>query len=217
MTRTRLPSGEATGPVASIFMLLALVAIAAGIVAGWLSGRRLPTRRRRRQWHAVALLVGGGVMVLAGGRALGGTAGLVLLAVGYGLLVLFATANVRRPGLVLVAVGLVANLAVVLTDHGMPVRGLPAGVAAAGHHHGLSSRDQLTALADTIHVAALHETISPGDVLVALGGAVGFFAWLEPRPRRTATGAPATHAATDTARPTGGARSNGAGRTAGIA
>jgi hypothetical protein len=167
-------------------MLLAAVAIVAGTLAGWLSGRRLPARRR--PWRAAALMPAGAAMVLAGGRWIGGASGLVVLVAGYGLLAVFAAANRRRPGLVLVAAGLLANLAVVTADHGMPVRGLPAGVQVAGHHHGLSTRDHLAALADTIRVAPLGETISPGDVLVTLGGAVGLFTWLEPRPVRRRTG-----------------------------
>jgi hypothetical protein len=107
-----------------------------------------------------------------------------LAAGGYALLAGFALLNHRHAGLVLVAAGLLANLLVIGVDGGMPVRGLPAGVPVDGLHHGLSAGDSLTGLSDTVRLAPLHEIVSPGDLLVALGGAVAVFSWLEPGPAR---------------------------------
>ncbi len=161
-------------------MLLAVLALVAGAAAGWLAGRRLPAGEGT--WRVVGLVPAGAVPLALGGRWVGGGAGVGLAVAGYALLIAFAALNSRRAGLVMVAVGLVGNLAVIGVDRGMPVQGLPAGVPAAGLHHGLSSRDHLTGLADTIRVGLLHETVSPGDVLVALGGAAAVYSWLEPPP-----------------------------------
>lgn len=161
-------------------MLLALLALAAGAAAGWLAGRRVPAAAG--PWRLPVLVPAGAGLLAAGSRWVGGTAGVTVAAVGYAVLAGFALLNVRRAGMVLVAAGLLANLLVIGLDGGMPVRGLPPGVPAAGLHHGLSSRDHLSGLADQIRVVPLHETVSPGDVLVALGGAVALYAWLEPGP-----------------------------------
>ena len=47
-----------------------------------------------------------------------------ILLAGYVLLICFAVRNAGLTGMVLVAVGLLANLAVIAVDGGMPVRGL---------------------------------------------------------------------------------------------
>jgi hypothetical protein len=162
-------------------MLLAVVALVAGGLAGVAAGRGLPARPPR--WRLPGLLVVGGALVVSA-RWIPGRLGWLGLVVGYGALVSFAGANWRRAGLVLVTIGLLANGAVVAADDGMPVSGLPPGVTATGHHQGLRSGDHLTALADDIRVAPLGETVSAGDLLVAVGGAVAAFAWMEPRRRR---------------------------------
>lgn len=166
-------------------MLLAVLALAAGALAGWLSGRR--PGFRAGSWRAPALVPAGAALLLAGARFVGGGPGVGCMAAGYSLLTAFAVANARHPGLALVGVGLVANLVVIVANGGMPVRGVPPGLGTGGHHHGLSSRDRLTALSDTVALSALHETVSPGDVVVALGGAVAVFFWLAPAPS-TGTG-----------------------------
>lgn len=176
-------------------MLLALLAVAAGALAGWLSGRR--PGFRAGSWRAPALVPAGAVLLLAGARFVGGGSAVGCMAAGYALLAAFAVANARHPGLALVAVGLVANLVVTVANGGMPVRGVPPGLGTGGRHHGLSSRDRLSALSDTVRLSPINETVSPGDVVVALGGAVAVFFWLSPVPsgltraaRRRRRGAP---------------------------
>ena len=63
-----------------------------------------------------------------------------VLVAGYLLLVGFALRNAGLTGMVLVAFGLLANLAVIVVDGGMPVRGLPAGAADGPRHHGDTPR-----------------------------------------------------------------------------
>jgi hypothetical protein len=168
-------------------MLFAGAAVMAGILAAWAAGRHAPPdpwAAAVRGWRWPALLGAGVVLMLAGQRWIPGLVGLGLLEAGYVLALVFAAANLRRAGLVLIGLGLLANLAVIGIDWGMPVRGLAAAVPAAGHHHGLSSRDHLAVLTDDLRPPGGHETLSPGDILLALGGAVAVFFWLEPRPRR---------------------------------
>ena len=165
-------------------MLLAVLALVTGAAAGWLTGRRPPGRGRSAKgrpaggWHAAGLIAVGAVL-LGASRWVGGGAGVGVMAAGYAFLVAFAAANSRHPGMVLIAAGLLANLLVVLLNAGMPVRDMPAGVTLAGHHHGLSARDHLTGLADTVRISPLDETVSPGDIILAVGGCVAAFFWLE--------------------------------------
>ena len=163
-------------------VLLAVMALVAGALAGGLAGRTIPARPPR--WTRPALLVAGVALVLTS-RWIPGPPGGATLALGYGTLAGFAAANWRRAGLLLVTAGLLANAAVVAADDGMPVTGLAPGVAAGPHHHGLGAGDHLTALGDDIRIGPLGETVSPGDLLVAIGGALAAFAWLEPRRRNS--------------------------------
>lgn len=165
-------------------MLVALIALCAAAAAGWLAGRRPPEGERRRgdRWRHLLLVLVGAALIGAGDRLASGGAGTVLAAAGYVLVIGFLLANRSRAGLVLVALGLTANLVVIVADSGMPVRGLAPGRTTDGHH-GLAPGDRLTGLADTIRVSPAGETLSPGDLLAIAGGAVAVFCWLEPPAR----------------------------------
>lgn len=182
-------------------MVLAVIALLAGAAVGYLRGRRVkwPSAGRSWDWRLPGLVPAGGILVVVGDRWIGGAVGVGILAAGYCGLIAFAVANRRRHGLALVAVGLLANLVVLLADGGMPVRAEPPGVQIGSHHHGLSADDHLAGLADTIRVAPLGETVSPGDLLTAAGGAAAMCFWLEPpdrRPRRGRARLPPDGAAT---------------------
>lgn len=99
----------------------------------------------------------------------GGPAGLALLVFGYVLLISFAARNLAIAGSVLVIAGLLANLTVMVTDAGMPVRGLPPASGFGPRHHGMGPGDHLTALGDVVAVPALGEVFSAGDLLLAAG------------------------------------------------
>src|SRR5688572_8699575 len=107
-------------------MRLMLTTIAIGLLAGWMLGGRL-TRlpETRARWSAVAL-VGFGLQV----APLPGRAALGLLYCSFALLIGFAAANRRRPGFVLILVGIVLNLAVIVVNAGMPVA--EAAIVASG-------------------------------------------------------------------------------------
>ena len=86
------------------------------------------------------------------------------------LLIGFALRNAGLTGMVLVAVGLLANLTVIAVDRGMPVRGLPAGVSDGWRHHGERPGDHLTGLADVVRLTPLGETVSAGDIVLVPRG-----------------------------------------------
>jgi hypothetical protein len=105
-----------------------------------------------------------------------------VLAISYGLLLLFAFANVRLPGMWLIALGLACNALVIVANGGMPVgeealrdsgqTDLLEAIVEQGadKHHLLDDGDVLTFLADVIAVPSpVGQVISIGDVFVYLG------------------------------------------------
>ena len=107
-------------------------------------------------------------------------AAVVLWLVSYGLFIVAVAVNARLPGIPLVAVGMVSNLAAILTNGGhMPA--LPSALHAAGHHFvqnrnsAMLSNPNLSWLVDRWAVPAwvpYGNVFSAGDVLIAAGGFV---------------------------------------------
>jgi hypothetical protein len=162
-------------------MWLSLGAVAAGGLAGLLTGGRIDNLRHVRL-HWVAVLLAGAVCEFVGSRWGSGGVGLAVLLAGYVLLVAFALRNFARPGLVLIGAGLLANLLVIGLDRGMPVRGLPPGVTDGPRHHGIRPGDHLTGLADVVHLGPIGQTVSAGDLVLAVGIATAAAAALRTRP-----------------------------------
>jgi hypothetical protein len=161
-----------------------LVAAIAGLARRWGSGPTPEGVARQFTVGTIAAMVAGALAVAVGDR-IGGDTGLAVLDSGLALIAVGAAAAARiRAGFVLIAVGVAANLAVIAMDGGMPVRGVPAAVQAAGHHHGVSSQDHLVALSDGIAIGA--GMFSPGDLAVGIGAAVAVFAGVPRRRPRTA-------------------------------
>lgn len=165
-------------------MYLALIAVAVGVLAGLASGGRIGP------WHrpalrAIWLLPLGAACELAGYLW-----GLGFVIAGYVVLIAWSAANVRFPGLLLVTAGLLSNLVVITVDGGMPVRGAPPGVALSARHHGESPSDRLTGLADVVRVAPIGQTVSAGDLVLALGAATAAFSLARPARRRLQAPAP---------------------------
>ena len=135
-------------------------------------------------------LLAGAACELVSSLWVSGTAGLVVLIAGYLLLIGFAAGNLAVTGSVLVMVGLLANLAVMAADGGMPVRGQPAASGFGPRHHAERPGDHLTALGDVVSVPALGEVFSAGDLLLGAGVAVMLVTVSRPRTRgrRMATG-----------------------------
>jgi hypothetical protein len=162
-------------------MPLVVVALVAGLVAGLLLGGNV-RRLGRARLRGAGLLCGGAACELAT-RWVGGGAGAGILIAGYLLMICFALRNLAITGMVLVAVGLAANLTVIAVDRGMPVRGLAAGVSDGWRHHGERPGDRLTGLADVVPVTPLGETVSAGDIVLSLGVATAVVSLTRPRRR----------------------------------
>jgi hypothetical protein len=125
------------------------------------------------------LLVAGAALEWAGGRW-----GLALVVSGYVLLVAFALRNIRLTGMLMIACGLLSNLVVIAVDGGMPVRGVPVGISLGARHHGQKPSDRLTGLADEVRIAPLGETVSAGDLVLAVGAGAVAFSVIRPARRR---------------------------------
>jgi Family of unknown function (DUF5317) len=163
-------------------MPLVVVAVGAGVVAGWIRGGRLRFVAGARL-RSAGLLLAGALCELVGSRWASGSAGTGLLIAGYVLLIAFALRNLAVAGMILVAFGLLANLTVIAVDGGMPVRGLPAGAPGGPRHHPVRPGDHLVGLADVIHLAPIGETVSAGDMVLALGVATAVSELMRPRRR----------------------------------
>jgi len=156
------------------------LALAIGAVIGLITGGR---------WQHVAdhqvtawwlVIIGLALLVAMDHLALGG-AGTALVLLGDAALLVFCAMNPQLIGLGIVAVGVAANALVIGMNGGMPVR--PSAVVAAqlasplteprlgyGHrHHRQRPGDRLTFLADTIPIPELHQVVSFGDLILAVG------------------------------------------------
>jgi hypothetical protein len=149
-------------------MALIALALVAGVVAGRVLGGRLRHLSGARL-RSAGLLMAGAACEFAGSRWGSGAVGTGLLVAGYVLLLGFALRNLALTGMVLVGFGLLANLAVISLNQGMPVRGLPPGVRDGPRHHGERPGDRLTSLADVVRLGPLGETVSPGDIVLSVG------------------------------------------------
>lgn len=124
------------------------------------------------------------------------TAGLTMVLVSFGLLMLLVALNTKKPGMWLVGVGVLMNFTVIAANGGMPVLAGAAEVASgftvtepdlsdSFKHVPLDESSTLAFLADVIplRLAGIGEVISVGDLFLALG--LGVFLEHElRRPRR---------------------------------
>lgn len=173
--------------------LSALALVVGGVVGLILGGdlRHLATWRLRSWWLLVPGVFG---QIAADHWHLAGLGTVVLLAA-YLCLLVFAGRNILLVGMGVVAVGLVANVAVITVDRGMPVH--PAAVVRAGiatpgqlaavsygrRHHLETGGDHVTFLDDRLPVGAAHQVLSIGDLILFVGVA-DVAANLIRRPRR---------------------------------
>jgi hypothetical protein len=160
--------------------VLALAIIAGYLVRGRL--KNLDQIRLRWWWLAIAGL---GIQVLPLPEGDAGTDLLVrtgVLALSYALLLVFALANVRLPGMPLIFVGLLCNAVVITANGGMPVSVEALAEAdqaeviealedeGSDKHHRLDDDDVLTFLADVIAIPPpIGAVVSVGDLFVYAG------------------------------------------------
>lgn len=159
-------------------LLYVLPALVVGVALGLATGGRLSNLSLQSlRW--VALLVVGVLLQAVSG--VGGSVAAPVLIASDAALVVFALANVRRPGMVLVAAGIALNLLPIAADGGMPVSP-PAVVASgqasaarvarmhvSGKHHFRRPGDRFTELSDTIAIRPLRTVVSPGDIVLSVG------------------------------------------------
>jgi hypothetical protein len=167
-----------------------VVAFVIGLVAGR-SAAGFPSTPVRWGWVALA----GIALQLV---PLPGEFAFAALLGSFGLLIVFAAANLRAAGFLMILVGLALNLLVIAANHGMPVTAralrdsgqastLTDLIANGGaKHHLAHDGTVLTPLADVIALPnPIGQALSVGDICVHLG--VGWFivAGMEPgRARR---------------------------------
>jgi hypothetical protein len=159
-------------------MLLLIGVVLVSIGLGYLAGGRLSgfERFRLRWWF---LAFAGLALQLA---PVPDSIAAGCLIASYALLLLFAAANLRAPGVWLILIGLALNLAVIAPNGGMPVSrealvnsGQGSTLAelesgAGTKHHLETSDDVLTPLADVIAIGSpINQVASVGDVLVYAG------------------------------------------------
>lgn len=105
---------------------------------------------------------------------------------GLGLIGLVAAVNWRLPGSAMIAIGTLMNVLVVLFNAGMPydlatVLAVGAPVPHDGLHIQLSPDSRVPFLADIIPFGVGHSVYSLGDFLIAFGGFLIPFVWLQPK------------------------------------
>lgn len=166
-------------------MILFVVVVGLAVVLGYLLGGRLRAFENfRLRWWGL-IVVGLAIQFMPLPEGDGGTDVVVrtaALAVSYTLIVAFAIANVRVPGMPLILIGVAANFAVIVANGGMPVS--ESALIDSGHgndigqlqqegldkHHLMDDDDVLTFLADVIGIPnPIGQAISIGDVFVYLG------------------------------------------------
>jgi Family of unknown function (DUF5317) len=181
-------------------MTFTVLALVVGAAIGHLTGGRLRhvAGHPLRAW---SLLVAGFLLQAATTRLDLGLIGTVTLLAGYVCLLAFALVNRALIGVGVVVVGLAANAIVISANGGMPVRGravVAAHIAAGselsgldyGHlHHRESGGDRLRSLGDIVPVPQIHQVLSFGDLVLAVGVADVVVHLFRPR-RRPRRGAP---------------------------
>lgn len=166
-------------------MVLFLVVGGFAVVLGYLFGGRLNAFETFRLRWWVLVIIGLAIQFIPLPEGEGGTDLVVrttALTISYSLLVAFAVANLRLPGMPLVLIGVAANFLVIAVNGGMPVSesaliGSGQGDVVAmlrqdgsDKHHLMDEDDELTVLADVIAVPKpIGQAISVGDVFVYVG------------------------------------------------
>ncbi|MHB8293328.1 MAG: DUF5317 family protein [Acidimicrobiales bacterium] len=162
-------------------MAFTFIAVLAGLAVGLARGGSFRNLAERDFSAWPALAAGIGCQVAA--RYVAGWEGFALLAGSYGLLALFAAANLGLTGMGVVLLGIMLNFTAIAVNHGMPVAPravVAAGIATPSQLPGLEHRvhgkhviagasTRLIAIGDVIPFAPLHSVFSFGDLIMAAG------------------------------------------------
>jgi len=160
-------------------MSLVLLAIATGVVAGWIRGGDLArvAGARVHGWPLLALGLGALLLV----EALDPVNAAPLVACAIVGLLLVALRNAHLVGVPIIVIGMTANLSVLLLNGTMPVD--PDALVAAGlvdradvdtvevtgARHRMDDDDRLRFLADVIPVPGFRRVVSFGDLVMLVG------------------------------------------------
>ena len=187
-------------------MSLALVLLVLGLVSGLARGGKVSNLGQVELRYPA--LVAAGLVLQVGAELTTGprptTRGIVVLCASYVLLVAFVTANRHIPGTLIIAGGLVLNLAVIVANGGMPVSLEAARIAgidpgtyldSAVKHRRMLPSTPLGFLGDVIPIPFLRTVVSAGDVVIAAGifRLVDALVRYDPRHRAARGAPPATH------------------------
>jgi hypothetical protein len=160
-------------------MSLVLLAVAAGVLAGWIRGGDLSRVAGTRIHGWPLLLLGLGALLLV--DALDPARPAALVACAIGALVVVAVRNAHLVGFPVIVLGLLTNLTVLLLNGTMPVDPdalVAAGIVEAdaldraqvtGARHLLRPDDRATFLADIVPVPIVRQVVSFGDLIVLVG------------------------------------------------
>lgn len=161
-------------------MPFTLLVIVAAVAVSWARGGRLH-RISERELHSSWLLFAGlGLQILvditAPRIALPDLLPLAGILASQALVVAWIWRNRDRPGMPLIAIGLILNAVVIAANGAMPVSvdalraaGLSQPESLAGKHLLAGPGTRLTFLADIIPVRPLRTVISVGDIVLAAG------------------------------------------------
>ena len=162
-------------------MTVVVAAVGLGCIAGLLAGGRLANVSRAKL-RSMPLLVAGALgqaVVTASGMR--GGSGLALVIASYLALAAFAMRNLHLPGMGVVVLGVVLNLAPIALNAGMPVEGraiVRARIATfeevpslefGAKRHLAGPGDHLRTLDDAIPEWITHEVLSIGDLVLGAG------------------------------------------------
>lgn len=178
-------------------MPLAVATLAVAVVVSLLRGgslRRLADSDLRWPW---LLFLGVAIQVavdLAAARgAIGGVPSYAGIAMSQAAVLIWVLANRRLPGMALIGLGLLMNVAVIGANGAMPVDteairrlGVEDATVAPGKHEPMTPDTRLAWLADVIPVPPIRTIVSAGDVVLAVGVAalVHHLMMAPPRPGR---------------------------------
>jgi MFS family permease len=166
--------------------------LASGVVAGIAAGIAFGGDWRRLNSFTLQLWP---LLVIGAGLRLFGflvpTSPLAVYFIGFICIAVVAARNWRLPGAALISVGTFSNILVVLLNSGMPVDMTVAAAIDAlppqnGLHIELGTGTIFPFLADIIPVGIVHGMYSVGDFLIAFGGFLIPFLWLQASPEDVA-------------------------------
>lgn len=162
-------------------MLLLAAAVLTGLVAGCVRPA-LGARGARIRLDRVPLLVVGALGTMAS-RVVPADLAPMMMGAALAVLLGFVLSNAHVTGVVVIGVGLLLNLASLVLNNGVPVRGealVDAGVVdrqdlptttLSGPRHLETSRDRFAWLGDVVPIPAAHAVLSFGDLIVVAGAA----------------------------------------------